>query len=74
MNEEPTQFPPANDPETIGIIITSYLRDMGYTVQNIGILNNNFTVTTDKKVTEKDMSEIRMSVESKGYTIKFLPT
>ncbi len=72
MNEEPVQFPQANDPDTIGGIITSYLIDMGYEVQEIGILNNNFTVTTDKKVTEKDMSEIRVSVESRGYTVKFL--
>lgn len=66
------QFPPANDPGTIGGIITSYLRDMGYEVQKFGFLHNNFTATTDKKVTEKDMSEIRMSVESRGYTIEFL--
>lgn len=72
MNEEPTQFPQANNPEDVGGIITSYLENMGYEVQEFGFLNNNFTVTTDKKVTEKDMSEIRMSVESRGYTIKFL--
>ena len=72
MNEEPIQFPPANDPDTIGGIITSYLRSAGITVQKIGIGNNNFTITPDKKVPEEIMSNIRMSVESRGFTIKFI--
>lgn len=72
MNEEPIQFPRANNPKDVGGMIESYLSNMGYEVQEFGITSNNFNVTTDKKVTEKDMSEIRMSLESRGYTIKFL--
>ncbi|MBN1804317.1 MAG: hypothetical protein JW837_03615 [Sedimentisphaerales bacterium] len=72
MNEEPIQFPQANNPEDVGGIITYYLEDMGYIIQKIGFINNNFTVTTDKKVTEKDMSEIRISVEDRGYPISFV--
>ena len=72
MNEKPTKFPQANNPKDVGGMITSYLGDMGYEVQEFGLTSRNYTVTTDKKVTEKDMSEIRMSVESKGYTIEFL--
>ena len=73
MREEPLQFPQANEPDTIGGIITYYLRSAGITVQKIGIGNNNFTITPDKKIPEEIMSNIRMSVESKGFTIKFLP-
>jgi hypothetical protein len=72
MNEEPIQFPKANNPEDVGGMIKSYLRDMGYEVQRFSLLNNKFIITTNKKVTEKDMSEICMSAESRGYTIEFL--
>ena len=71
MNEE-SPFPQANNPKDVGGLITSYLRDAGIKFQ-IGISNNNFIVTTKEKVPEEIISKIRMSVESKGYTIKFLP-
>lgn len=70
MRKKLLQFP-VNDPKDIGGIIRSYLRDAGITA-HIGILKNNFTITTDEKVPEEIMSIIRMSVESRGYTIKFL--
>lgn len=72
VREELLQFPQANDPNTTRGIITSNLRDAGIKVQKFGILNNNFTVTTDKKVPEEIMSSIRKSVENRGYTIEFL--
>ncbi len=72
MNEEPIEFP-LNTPEDIEGIIKSHLRDAGITAQ-ISKSNNNFTVTTKEKVPvpEEIMSIIRVAVEIRGYTVKFL--
>lgn len=71
MNEE-TIFPPANDPNFIRVLIMTPLGDAGIKA-HIVRTNNNFDVTPDQKVPEELMSNIRMSVVDRGYTIKFLP-
>ena len=76
MTEESIpDFPQPNPYDLVGVYIRSELKKAGITVQGNGIdiPNKKFTVTTDKKVPEDIMSNLREYVENKGFTIKFLP-
>ena len=73
MNEEPIQFPPANDkPKEIERVynhITFELKKEG-----IDVIQNNFidgTVITNKKVPEKIGLRLREFAKNKGFPIKF---
>ena len=75
MREESAQsFPRQSKHELVSAYIESELKKVGIELQqiNIDILNNNCTVTTDKKVPEEIMSNISEYTDSKGITIKFL--
>lgn len=72
--ESPQSFPQPNQAGLIYAYIKSKLEKAEITLQRIDmdILNNTCTVTTDKKVPEQVMSNVREHVASKGITIKFL--
>lgn len=75
MREESTQsfpLPPSGD-ELVCVQIKLELEKAGINPQEIGISidDNVITVTTDKKVSEKTMSNIRENADYNG-TIKFL--
>lgn len=77
MNEEPIQFPRANDKLKEIEIILNYikleLQKKEITAQlGKDISNKNLTVTTDKEVPEEIKSSIRKYAENYDFIIEFL--
>ena len=70
--ESPQSFPLPNNVELIHVYVESELKKVGINLQRIGIDGNVITVTTDKKVPGKTMSNIREDAAYKDLTIKFL--
>jgi hypothetical protein len=68
-NESPQGFSRPNNIELVSVYIVSELKKVGINLQRI---DSGLTITTDKKVPEKVMSNIRQYAVSKGMTIKFL--
>jgi hypothetical protein len=77
MTEQyPQSFPLPNPVELVCIHTRAELEKAGIILQeiNIDIVNKTCSVTTDKKVPEAIMSDIREYAQSKGITVQFLST
>lgn len=73
MREESHKsFQREDEAELIQVYIESELKEAGIVLQQINIDGTVITVTTDKNVPEKTMSNIRQYAASKGISIKFL--
>jgi len=72
MREEFSQsFPQQNDAEQlVHVYIESELKKAGINLQQYNIIDG--TVTTDKKIPEEIMSNIRRYAAYKNITIKFI--
>jgi hypothetical protein len=73
MREEPPQsFPLPNDAELTHVYIESELKKAGINLQRISVDDKVITITTDKKIPKKTMSNIREDAAYHGFTTKFL--
>jgi len=71
--ESPQSFPPPpTNTELEWVYIKSELEKVGINLQQFSRDGNVITVTTDKKVPEETMSNIREDAKYSGFTIKFL--